>query len=226
MMKRIILTLSFVLILVITIAPASAKVITPDQSKLPVPLGFCVRATLPIGDMNFVDSLFGSSIWVTALSYVVWINGDAQGDTFELTLFINTDVAFDVASYDSGGSPYVFFNGLNADMSEFNGANIQVVDGQYCSIQAYKDNAALAQTYMVPNKGYDVYQIFQIDGRSQGILSFTVTIDDIMNAKAGDVLGKNEAGNIYFTYLGGGTCAVTYPYPDGKTNTKSFTCWK
>ncbi|MCL4254561.1 MAG: hypothetical protein KJ043_12385, partial [Anaerolineae bacterium] len=74
--------------------------------------------------------------------------------------------------------------------------------------------------------GFDVYQIFPIDGVSEGILSFTVTTADIAGASAGEVLGSNDAGNIYFTYLGGGKCSVTYPYPDGKTNSQSFVCWE
>lgn len=226
MKKNIMYTLICTFLLVWVISPASAKMIKPDRSQLPVPLGFCVRASVPIGDLELVDSLFGNSIWLNAEYYVIWIDGDAEGDTFELIFFVNTDVAFDMLSYNTSGSAYIFFNGLDAFSFEFNGGELEILDGQYCSIQAYHDNAALAQTYMVPNKGYDVYQIFNINGESEGILSFTVTIADIMNAKAGAILGKNEAGNIYFTYLGGGKCAVTYPYPDGKTNTQSFTCWQ
>jgi hypothetical protein len=221
--------LALLIIGVLSVAmPISAKTNTLEQSTLPIPLGFCIYFSIPIGDSEFVDSFIGESIWLIPQYYVVLVNGDlSAGDTLEGVIFVPTDIVFDINSYDSGFfDPYLFFEGLGANFFAINGAELNIVDSQNCSFQAYDDNAALAQTYMVPNKGFDVYQIFPVDGVSEGILSFTVSIDDISGASAGDVLGSNDAGNIYFTYNGGGTCSVTYPYPDGKTNSQSFVCWK
>lgn len=179
-----------------------------------------------MGDIGVIDSLIGSSVWLTPEYYVILVFGGVEGDVYEGVLFVPTDVAFDMVSYDTTINPYFFFEGLGANFFAINGAYLEIIDSQNCSFEAYDDNAALAQTYMVPNKGFDVYQIFPIDGESEGILSFTVTIADIAGASAGEVLGSNDAGNIYFTYLGGGKCSVTYPYPDGKTNSRSFACWE
>ena len=225
-MKRLVLTFVFVLMLLVSIAPISAKTITPQQSKLPIPLGFCIYFSVPVGDIGIVDSLIGSSVWLIPEYYAILVFGGVEGDIYESILFVPTDIAFDINSYDSTLSPYLFFEGLGANFLAINGAYLEIIDSQNCSFQAYKDNAALAQTYMVPNKGFDVYQIFPIDGVSEGILSFTVSLADIAGASAGEVLGSNSAGNIYFTYLGGGKCSVTYPYPDGKTNSRSFVCWE
>ncbi|HRF98130.1 MAG TPA: hypothetical protein PLZ51_23145, partial [Aggregatilineales bacterium] len=135
------------------------------------------------------------SIWLVPQYYVVLVDGDMnEGDILEITLFVPTDLAFDMISYDTTNPSYLIFEGLGANFITGGGASLQIVTGEACSFQAYDDNAALAQTYMVPNKGFDVYQIFPVDGVSEGILSFTVSIEDISGASAGDVLGGNEAG--------------------------------
>jgi len=227
-MKRIVLTFVFVLMLLVSIAPISAKTITPQQSTLPIPKGFCIYFSIPIGDVGIIDSFIYDSIWGNIEAIGIFVFFDYQpGDYLEGRLFVPSDTAFDLNSYDTTVfDPYLIFEGLGGNFLAINGAYLEIIDSQNCSFQAYKDNAALAQTYMVPNKGFDVYQIFPIDGVSEGILSFTVSLADIAGASAGEVLGSNSAGNIYFTYLGGGKCSVTYPYPDGKTNSRSFVCWE
>ncbi len=227
-MKRIILTCVVVFMLLVSIAPISATTVTPEQSTLPIPKGFCIYFSIPIGDVGIIDSFIYNSIWYNIEDIQVFVFFDYQpGDIVEGRLFVPSDTAFDLNSYDTTIlDPYFIFEGLGGNFFAINGAYLEIIDSQYCSFQAYDDNAALAQTYMVPNKGFDVYQIFVIDGVSEGFLSFTVSIDDIAGASAGEVLGSNDAGNIYFTYLGGGKCSVTYPYPDGKSNRQSFVCWE
>lgn len=227
-MKRILVLVAIVMILMASVIPAAARTNTPEQSSLPIPVGFCVYFSIPLGDIGLVDSYIYNSIWgsIQAIGYFIFYDF-VPGEKFEGIVFVPADTAFDLYSYDSSVyDPYLIFEGLGGNFFGINGADVGVTDSQNCSFQVYDDNAALAQTYMVPNKGFDVYQIFPVDGESTGILSFTVSIEDISGASAGDVLGSNEAGNIYFTYLGGGKCSVTYPYPDGKTNSNSFTCWK
>ncbi|MCU0482247.1 MAG: hypothetical protein MUE54_13720 [Anaerolineae bacterium] len=226
-MKRALVLIAVVMMLVATIIPASARTNTPEQSVLPIPVGFCVSFSIPIGDIGIIDSFIYNSIWgnIQAIGILIFYDF-TPGELFEGVLFVPSDTAFDLNSYDTGFDPYLIFDGLSGNFFTANGANLSIIDSQNCSFQVYKDNAALAQTYMVPNRGFDVYQIFQSEGASVGVVSFTVSIEDISGASAGDVLGSNEAGNIYFTYLGGGMCSTTYPYPDGKINSKSFVCWK
>ncbi len=225
-MKHLLRALLIIGVLSVAIMPVSAKTTTPEQSTLPIPVGFCVSFSIPLGDIGVIDSFIYNSIWGSSESYGILIFSNfTPGELFEGILFVPSDTSFDLFSYDSILFDYLIFDGLSGFFATFNDASVSIIDSQNCSFKVYDDNAALAQTYMVPNKGFDVYQIFPVDGEDTGILSFTVTVDDIAGASAGTVLGSNDAGNIYFTYVGGGKCSVTYPYPDGKTNSQLFTCW-
>ena len=219
-MKRFI-TLTFLISLFsLALIPVSAKPNTPQQSELPIPQGACVRFRIPIQDWGFVIGFGGNSVYLAPTYVELLLENGVPGDFYEVTGWIFTDEIYVVESFGTTGFSGAFFDGLSGYIDSIGGGSVELLSRNACSFPAYRDNAALAQTYLVPDTGYDVYQIF--DGA--GLLSFRVNQDDLAGASAGDVLGSNDAGNITFTYNGGGTCTVVYPYPDGKIGSSTFTC--
>jgi hypothetical protein len=202
--------------------PVSAKPNTPEQAQLPIPQGFCIRMSVPVYEDGVVLDLQGLSVELIPLVFDIYFSEDLNTDVYEVVGWFFTDEAQEITSFGMGLDDFgsVFVDALRGVFDVYGSGSLEVLPPSACSFPAYSDNAALAQTFLVPDTGYDVYQIFN----GQGILSFRVSQDDLANAEAGDVLGSNEAGNITFVYKGNGQCTVTYPYPDGKTNSKTFTC--
>ena len=219
-MKRFSIVVLFIALFSIALTPISASPITPQRSQLPIPQGFCVQFSLPVGDWGIVYAIGGNSIGLIPLYIELLVEDGVEGDIYRVTGWMFTDEAYEIYSVDSYEYISAGFEALTGFSLTNGGGDIRILSPNACSFKAYQDNAALAQTYLVPDTGYDIYQIF--DGA--GILSFRVTQEALANASAGDVLGSNDAGNITFTYNGSGTCTVAYPYPDGKTNSKTFIC--
>jgi len=221
-MKRFLVAIIIIGILFVGLMPVSAKSILPEQSQLPIPQGFCIEMIVPVYDEGIIFDFLGNSVSFAPVYINLFFSEDLQQDMYEVRGWIFTDEVKQVISIGPGIEDFgvVGFEGLGGDFIVEGNATLKLLPANACSFPAYRDNAALAQTFLVPETGYDVYQIF--DGA--GIFSFRVTQDDLANAEAGDVLGSNEAGNITFTYNGNGVCTVTYPYTDGKTGSKSFIC--
>jgi hypothetical protein len=219
-MKRFFVITFLISLFSLALIPVSAKPNTPQQSELPIPQGFCVQFSIPIGDLGIVYAIGGNSIGLIPLYVELLVEDGVEGDIYRVTGWIFTDEAYEIYSVDSYEFISAGFEALTGFSLTNGGGDIRILSRNACSFKAYQDNAALAQTYLVPDTGYDVYQIF--DGA--GILSFRVTQDDLAGASAGEVLGSNDAGNISFTYNGGGTCTVVYPYPDGKIGSSTFVC--
>jgi hypothetical protein len=221
-MKRFIALAFFICIFSMALMPVSASPNTPQRSQLPIPQGFCVQLTVPIYDEGLIMALIGNSVELVPLRLELYFSEELNGDVYQVTGWMFTDEAQDLASFGVSSEEfgYIFIDALRGDFFTIGEGSLVLLSRNACSFPAYQDNAALAQTYLVPDVGYDVYQVF--DGA--GILSFRVSQDDLAGASAGEVLGSNDAGNITFTYNGGGTCTVSYPYPDGKTNSKTFIC--
>lgn len=221
-MKRLMIIASLIGILCIGLIPVSAKSILPKQSELPIPQGFCVQLTVPIYDEGIVVEMIGNSIFFIPIHADFFFSEDLNGDVYELTGWVFTDEVSVVVSEGLGIDDFsgAAIDALHGLIETIGSGNVVILPASACSFPAYRDNAALGQAFLVPETGYDVYQIF--DGN--GIFSFRVTQDALANAEAGDVLGSNEAGNITFAYNGNGQCTVTYPYPDGKMGSSTFTC--
>ncbi|MDX2077369.1 MAG: hypothetical protein SFZ02_13130 [bacterium] len=221
-MKRFITLIFLVSLFSLALTPISASSKTPQVSQLPIPQGFCVQITVPVYAEGIIAHLTGNSVGLIPLHLDIFFSEELKGDVYQITGWMFTDQAQSVESYGMGFDEfaYLFIDALSGEFFAFGDGSISLLSRNACSFPAYRDNAALAQTYLVPDTGYDVYQIF--DGA--GILSFRVTQEALANASAGDVLGSNDAGNITFTYNGGGKCTVAYPYPDGKMGSKTFTC--
>ncbi|HRF97974.1 MAG TPA: hypothetical protein PLZ51_22365 [Aggregatilineales bacterium] len=219
-MKRFLVLTFLISLFSLALIPVSAKPNTPEQSQLPIPQGACVRFRIPIQDFGFVIGLGGNSIDFAPTYVELLLENGVPGDFYEVTGWIFTDEAYIITSFGTTGFSGSAFEGLTGLIETIGGGSVELLSRNACSFNAYRDNAALAQTYLVPDVGYDVYQIF--DGA--GILSFRVSQEALAGASAGEVLGSNDAGNITFTYNGGGTCTVAYPYPDGKTNSATFIC--
>jgi len=49
-MKHLLRALLIIGVLSVAIMPASAKTTTPEQSTLPIPVGFCVSFSIPLGE--------------------------------------------------------------------------------------------------------------------------------------------------------------------------------
>jgi len=221
-MKRLMIVALLIGILSMVLTPVSAKSNTPQQSQLPIPQGFCVQLTVPIYVDGIVVNIKGLSVELIPVQFDLFFSEELNGDVYQITGWMFTDEAQELDSFGLGvdESARAFIDALRGEFFALGDASIVLLSRNACSFPAYRDNAALAQTYLVPDTGYDVYQIF--DGA--GILSFRVTQEALANAEAGDVLGSNDAGNITFTYNGNGQCTVAYPYPDGKMGSKTFTC--
>jgi len=221
-MKRLMIIASLIGVLCIGLIPVSAKSVLPEQSQLPIPQGFCVQLTVPIYDEGIVLEMIGNSVFFIPIHIDFYFSEDLNGDVYEVIGWIFTDEVTVIISEGMGLDDFsgVAVDALHGLFESIGGGSAVILPASACSFPAYRDNAALAQAFLVPETGYDVYQIF--DG--SGIFSFRVTQDALANAEAGDVLGSNEAGNITFTYNGNGVCTVTYPYTDGKTGSKSFIC--
>ncbi|MCL4252625.1 MAG: hypothetical protein KJ043_02465 [Anaerolineae bacterium] len=213
-MRRFIVVGILISILAISLTPASAK--------LPIPQGFCVQITVPIYDEGAVLLVEGLSVELIPLRFELYLSEEFDTNVYEIIGWFFTDEAAEVASFGPNIDDFadVFIDALRGYFDVIGEGSLVILPPSACSFPAYRDNAALAQTFLVPETGYDVYQIF--DGN--GIFSFRVTEEDLANAQTGDVLGSNEAGNITFTYNGNGLCTVEYPYPDGKMGSSSFIC--
>jgi hypothetical protein len=221
-MKRFSIVVFLVALFSIALTPISASSKTLQVSQLPVPQGFCVQLTVPVYAEGLVATLTGNSVGLIPLHIEIFFSEELNGDVYQITGWMFTDQAQSLQSLGMGFDEYAyaFMDALTGTFLTEGDASLVLLSRNACSFKAYRDNAALAQTYLVPDTGYDVYQIF--DGA--GVLSFRVTQEALANASAGDVLGSNDAGNITFTYNGGGTCTVVYPYPDGKMGSSTFTC--
>jgi len=221
-MKRLLATIIIIGIFCIGLIPVSAKPLLPEQAKLPIPQGFCIRMSVPIYENGIVIDMEGLSVELIPVVFNIYFSEELNTDVYEIVGWFFTDEAQEISSLGMGIDDfgYVFIDALRGYFDIYGAGSLEVLPPSACSFPAYRDNAALAQTFLVPETGYDIYQIF--DGN--GIFSFRVTQDDLANAKAGDVLGSNDAGNITFVYNGNGQCTVTYPYPDGKMGSKTFIC--
>lgn len=196
--------------------------LTPASAKLPIPQGFCVHITVPIYDGGVVVLIEGLSVELIPIRFELYLSEELDGDVYEIIGWFFTDEAAEVGSMGPGIDDFggAFIDALRGYIDTYGEGSIVILPPSACSFPAYRDNAALAQAFLVPDTGYDVYQIFD----SKGIFSFRVSETALANAQAGDVLGSNEAGNITFTYNGSGVCTVAYPYPDGKMGSSSFIC--
>lgn len=223
-MKRFTIITILIGILCIGLMPVSAKSILPEQSQLPVPQGFCIRMAIPVDENVAIFDVQGLSIGMIPITFDIYLSEELNTTIYEVVGWIFTDEIRQLASFDidlDEVTHIVLVDALSGLFMNFTEeAILDLLPPSACSFPMYRDNAALAQTFLVPETGYDVYQIFN----GQGVLSFRVTQDNLANAVAGDVLGSNDAGNITFVYNGSGQCTVSYPYPDGKTNSKTFTC--
>lgn len=213
-MRRFIIVGILISLLAISLTPASAK--------LPIPQGFCVQITVPIYDEGIVVLIEGLSVELVPLRFEFYFSEELDGEVYEILGWFFTDEAAEVGSVGPGIDDFggAFIDALRGYFDSYGEGSIVILPPSACSFPAYRDNAALAQAFLVPDTGYDVYQIFD----SKGIFSFRVSETALANAQAGDVLGSNEAGNITFTYNGNGVCTVAYPYPDGKMGSSSFIC--
>lgn len=220
-MKRFTIVAILIGVLCNGLMPVSAKPILPEQAQLPIPQGFCIRMSVPYED-GFAFDVQGLSVWLNPIVAEIHFPDESNNGIYEVVGWFFTDEAREIIGVGQADTTdgRVFIDALRGEFFVDGEGSLEILPPSACSFPAYSDNAALAQTFLVPETGYDVYQIIN----SQGILSFRVTQEDLANAEAGGVLGSNEAGNITFVYKGNGQCTVNYPYPDGKMGSKTFIC--